>query len=173
MRVTGDPSTYIDMVRTAVAQQDAGVPVYQVSTYDALMDRATALQRFQTVLFSIFAAIAVSLSAIGLYAVLSYMVVQRRNELGLRIALGAPRSQVLKLVLRGGAVLSVFGLAGGIAASAMLTRFLVGFLYNTLPLDLPAIAGMTLLLFSISMLATLAPAFRASRLNPIETLRQQ
>jgi predicted permease len=171
LRVISDPNNYIDTVRAVVAQQDASLPVYSVRTN--LLARSTAQQRFQTILISAFAVIALVLSAIGLYAVLSYMVAQRTMELGLRIALGAQRGNILELILRRGLLLSAAGLAIRLAASAMLTRFMATLLFATKALDLVTFVGMALLLFAISTMACLVPAYRASRLDPIETLRQQ
>jgi ABC-type antimicrobial peptide transport system permease subunit len=171
LRVAGDPASYIDTVRSQVAQLDPTLPVYGVRTN--LLARSTAQQRFQTLLLSGFAVIALVLSAIGLYAVLSYMVAQRTMELGLRIALGAQRANILELVLRRGLMLSLAGLALGLCASALLARFLTTLLFATKPLDAATFAGMALLLFVISAVSSLVPAYRASRLDPNETLRQQ
>jgi predicted permease len=171
LRVSGDPANYVDAVRASVARLDPSVPVYGVRTN--LLARSTAQQRFQTLLLSGFAAIALLLSAIGLYAVLSYMVAQRTMELGLRIALGAQRGNILQLILRRGLLLSIAGLAIGLCASALLTRFLTTLLFATKALDAETFAGMALLLFAISAISSLVPAYRASRLDPIETLRQQ
>ena len=171
LRVAGDPANYVDTVRSVVAQQDSSLPVYSVRTN--LLTRTTAQQKFQTLLISAFALIALTLSAIGLYAVVSYMVEQRTMELGLRIALGAQRNNILELILKRGLILSVAGLAIGLVASAALTRFLATLLFATQALDLPTFVGMALLLFAISAIACLVPAYRASRLDPIETLRQQ
>jgi ABC-type antimicrobial peptide transport system permease subunit len=171
LRVAGDPDNYIDTVRAVVAEQDASLPVYSVRTN--LLARSTAQQKFQAVLLTAFAAIALVLSAVGLYAVLSYMVEQRTMELGLRLALGAQRGNILELILRRGLMLSIAGLAIGLAASALLTRALVTLLFATTALDAVTFAGMALLLFVISAISSLVPAYRASRLDPTETLRQQ
>jgi predicted permease len=171
IRVAGDPATYENTVRTLVAQQDGSLPVFGMKTN--LLARSTTQQRFQTLLISAFAAIALLLSAIGLYAVLSYMVVQRTLELGLRMALGAQRSNVLSLVLKRGLLLCVTGLAVGLIASAALTRYLTTLLFHTPALDAFTFSATTLLLLTISVASCLIPAFRASRLDPNETLRQQ
>ena len=171
LRVAGDPASYVDTVRAVVAQQDPSLPVYGVRTN--LLARSTAQQRFQTVLISAFAILALVLSAVGLYAVLSYMVAQRTMELGLRIALGAQRGNILELILKRGLALCSAGLALGLVASAVLTRFLATLLFATRALDVVTFAGMALLLLAISTLSCLVPAYRASRLDPIETLRQQ
>ena len=171
IRVAGDPATYDNTIRTLVAQQDSSLPVFGVRTN--LLARSTTQQRFQTLLISAFAAIALLLSAIGLYAVLSYMVVQRTMELGLRMALGAQRSDVLSLILKRGLLLCVTGLAIGLIASAALTRYLTTLLFHTQALDAFTFTATTLLLLTISVASCLIPAFRASRLDPNETLRQQ
>ena len=171
LRVSGDPEGYVDTVRASVARLDPSLPVYSVRTN--LLARSTAQQRFQTILISAFAIIALVLSAVGLYAVLSYMVAQRTMELGLRIALGAQRGNILELILRRGLLLAIAGLATGLAASAAVTRFLATLLFATHALDAATFAGMALLLLLISTISCLVPAYRASRLDPIETLRQQ
>ena len=173
LRVAGDPASYIDTVRSIVAQQDAALPVFSARPYTHLLPLTTPQQRFQAILLSGFAGIALLLSAIGLYAVLGFMVVQRTTELGLRMALGANRGGILLLILRRGLALSVIGLGIGLAASALLTRFLSTLLFATRALDPVTFASMTLLLFAMSTVSCLVPAFRASRLNPIDTLRQQ
>lgn len=173
LRVSGDPANYIETVRKIVAEQDASLPVYSARPYTETLARITAQQRFQTILISAFAVIALVLSAIGLYAVLSYMVAQRTMELGLRIALGAQRGNILELILRRGLMLSVAGLAIGLAASAALTRFLATLLFATKALDVATFVGMAVMMFAISAVSSLAPAYRASRLDPMETLRQQ
>jgi predicted permease len=171
LRVGGDPAKYVDTVRAVVAQVDASLPVYAVRTN--LVAKSTAQQRFQTLLISTFAVIALVLSAIGLYAVLSYMVEQRTMELGLRIALGAQRGNVLALILRRGMVLAVAGLAIGLGASFALTRYMATLLFATKAVDAATFVGMTGLLFAVSVLACVVPAYRASRLDPMETLRSQ
>lgn len=171
LRVSGDPANYVDTVRGVVAQQDASLPVYSVRTN--LLTRSTAQQKFQTILISAFAGIALMLSAIGLYAVLSYMVAQRTVELGLRIALGAQRGNILEQILRRGLALSVAGLAIGLVASVVLTRFLTTLLFGTKALDATTFAAMAMLLFVISTISCLVPAYRASRLDPVDTLRNQ
>jgi len=171
LRVAGDPAAYDNTIRTLVAQQDSSLPVYGMRTN--LLARSTAQQRFQTLLISTFAGIALLLSAIGLYAVLSYMVVQRTLELGLRMALGAQRSDILSLILKRGLLLCGAGLVVGLAASAALTRYITTLLFHTPALDAVTFTATTLLLLTISAASCFIPAFRASRLDPNETLHQQ
>ena len=173
LRTSGDPVRLTDTVRRAVAEVDPAVPVFDVYSYDVLLERNTAMRRFQTILLTGFAAVALLLAAIGLYASLSYMVVERTSELGLRMALGAQRGNVLSLILRHGLALGCIGLAIGLAAAVALTRSIGSLLYDTRPLDLATFTGTTLLLLAVCALSSLIPALRAARLDPANTLRQQ
>ena len=116
---------------------------------------------------------ALLLSAVGLYAVLSYMVAQRMNEMGLRMALGAQRGDVLKLILKRGLVLAGIGLVIGLGASAALTRFISSQIYGVHAFDPVTYVVVTGLLVAISLLASAAPAWRAARVDPMKTLREQ
>jgi ABC-type antimicrobial peptide transport system permease subunit len=124
-------------------------------------------------LLASFAVMALLLSAIGLYAVLAYMVAQRTSELGLRMALGAQRADVLKLILKRGLLLTGVGLAGGLAASAVLTRYLASQLYEVHAFDPLTYIGVSLLLIVIACIASAGPALQAAQVDPIETLREQ
>ena len=171
LRVAGDPATFDATIRSIVAQQDPSLPVYAVRTN--LLAQSTAQQRFQTMLLAGFACVALLLAAVGLYGVLSYMVRQRTAELGVRLALGAQRSNILRLVLQRGLILSATGLVLGIAASLVLTRYIASLLFATSSLDLLTFIAVTGILLVVSILSSLVPAFRASRLDPNEILRQQ
>ena len=171
LRVTGNPATYVETVRALVAHEDPLLPVYRV--YTNLLTRSTAEQRFQTLLLSGFAVLALVLAAIGLYAVVTTMVSERTMELGLRMALGAQRGDVLSLVLERGLLLSALGLSVGLAASLALTRYLATLLFHTPATDPATFAAMTLVLLGVSLASCFVPAWRASRMNPNDTLRQQ
>lgn len=171
MRVSGNPAGYESAIRSAVADINRSLPVYRLRPYSEELARTTAQQRFQTMLIGSFAGIALLLSAIGLYALLSYMVALRTRELGLRIALGAQRGNVLSLIVRRGVILSACGLAIGMTASLLLTRFLAGVLYQVGTLDPLTFASAFLVLLGVVLAASLLPAYRASRVDPIETLR--
>ena len=173
LRVSGDPMSYATAVHGAVASLDKGAPIYRMNSYSDDMQRTSAQQRFQTTLLTSFAGIALLLAAIGLYGVLSYMVSQRTIELGLRIALGAQRSNVLQLILLRGLGLAVVGLCIGIATAALLSHFISGVLYQVKPLDALTFVGTSLVLLMVSCVASLIPAYRASRLDPNESLRAQ
>jgi putative ABC transport system permease protein len=173
LRVAGEPASYINSARAAVASIDKDAPIYHIHTYEELVALNTAQSRFQTLLLTAFAAIALLLAAIGLYAVLSYMVVQRTHEIGLRMALGAQRGNVLKLIVNRGMALALIGVALGIGASALLTRFLGSLLYDVKPLDPITFVCVAGVLLGVSAIASLIPASRAAGLDPMKTLRDQ
>jgi ABC-type antimicrobial peptide transport system permease subunit len=132
-----------------------------------------AQPRFEAVLVSGFAAIALLLSALGLYAVLSYVVSQRVRELGLRMAFGASRSHILRIVLRRALILACLGTGVGAIASVFASRLIRDTLFQVAPLDRSVFLGVTFLLIFVSMIAALAPALRAASVDPMRTLREQ
>ena len=129
--------------------------------------------RFSMLLLTSFAAMALLLAAVGLYAVLSYMVAQRTSEMGLRLALGAQRGDVLRLVLERGLALAAIGIGAGLAASAVLTHFVSSLLYGVHTLDWPTYLLVTALFLFISLAACAVPAMRAANVDPGSTLREQ
>jgi predicted permease len=173
IRTGGDPAGLQSAVRAAVHEMDKTVPVYQVSTLEDYLSKSAAQPRFQTLLLSCFAGIALLLSAIGLYGLLSYMVVQRTLEIGLRMALGAQRADVLSMIVRRGLTLALIGLGTGLLISAVVTRLLTGMLYGIWPSDPITFATVTGILLLVSLAATGLPAYRAARLDPMKTLREQ
>jgi len=173
IRTSGDPARLEQAVRAAIHEMDKGVPLYQVSTLEDYLSKSAAAPRFQTLLLSGFAGIALLLSAIGLYGLLSYMVVQRTPEIGLRMALGAQKADVLSMIVRRGLALALVGLGTGLLVSAMMTRLLSGMLYGVRPSDPITFAAVTGILLLVSLAATGLPAYRATRLDPLKTLREQ
>ncbi|HZP22138.1 MAG TPA: ABC transporter permease [Terriglobales bacterium] len=173
IRTAGDPLSMVRPVRDQLAQLDSNVPLYRVTTMQDYLSLAAATPRFQTMLITSFAVLALLLSAIGLYAVLSYMVAQRTLEIGLRLALGAQRDNVLALFLRRGMLLAAAGLAIGIFVSLLLTRFMQEMLYGVGRFDPVTFVGVSALLLLVSLLASSVPAYRAARLDPMRTLREQ
>ena len=160
-------------IGAAVHELDRSVPVYQAATMEEYLYKSAAQPRFQTFLLSCFAVIALALAAIGLYGLLSYMVVQRTFEIGLRIALGAQRGDALRMIVLRGLTLALAGLVLGMAASAVLTRLISGMLFGVRPTDPMTWAATAALLLAVSVAASCVPAFRASRLDPMKTLREQ
>ena len=173
IRTSGDPLNMLAPLRTTLAQLNSNVPLYRISTIEDYISVSSAQPRFQTVLITFFAAMALLLAAIGLYAVLSYMVAQRTLEIGLRLALGAQRENVLGLILRRGLLLAAIGLGIGIVSSVVLTRFLTELLYGVKPLDPVTFFAVSAVLLLVSLIASAAPAYRAARLDPMRTLREQ
>jgi predicted permease len=173
IRTSGDASSVENELRAVLREMDKSVPVYQVSTLETYVEKSEAQPRFQTLLLCCFAGIALTLSAIGLYGLLSYMVAQRTLEIGLRMALGAQRTDVLRMIVGRGLTLALIGSVAGLAISAMITRMLSGMLYGIRPSDLVTFAAVTALLLLVSLTASTVPAYRAARLDPMETLREQ
>ncbi|HYK35149.1 ABC transporter permease [Alloacidobacterium sp.] len=173
IRSSSDPANLSNMLRGIVSQLDPEVPVYQVATLESYVSKSSAQPRFQTWLLGCFAGVALLLSAIGLYSLLSYIVVQRAFEIGLRMAIGAQRADVLRMVMKRGLRLVVIGLIIGLAVSASLTRFLSHMLYGVRPLDAFTFAIVSIILLAVSAVASFAPAWRASHLEPMKTLHDQ
>jgi putative ABC transport system permease protein len=173
MKVSGDPRSYENAVRKTVAEIDKDPPVFAYRTFTADIEAQAAQPRFEAALVSGFAAIALLLSAIGLYAVLSYIVAERTRELGLRMALGASRSNVVQLVLRRGLVLACVGTALGALASVFAANLIQDVLYEVKPLDESVFLTVTAVLLFVSTVAALIPALRAASVDPMRTLRDQ
>jgi len=173
IRTGGDPFTVENELRAVLHDMDKSVPLYQVSTLESYVSKSVAQPRFQTLLLCFFGVIALILSAIGLYGLLSYTVAQRTLEIGLRMALGAQRGDVLRMIVRRGLTLALVGLGAGLAVSAMTTRLLSGMLYGIRPFDPVTFAAVPGVLLFVSLAASSLPAYRAARLDPVETLREQ
>jgi predicted permease len=173
IRTAGNPADLEKAVSTTIAQMDPSIPMYQVHDLDFYLARSAAQPRFQTLLVTSFAAMALLLAAIGLYGVLSYIVQQRSMEIALRLAVGAKRGEVLGLVLKRGMALAATGVAVGLGISACLSRFIATLLYGVHPLDPLTFAGVSLLLLLVALVASIAPACRAAQADPMITLRNQ
>jgi predicted permease len=173
LKVAGDPSSYENAVRRIVAGVDKDTPVFRYRTFTGDVDKQAVQPRFEAVLVSGFAGMALLLSAVGLYALLSYIVAERTRELGLRMALGASQSDVLQLVLRRGLTLACVGIGVGAFASFFVTRIITFTLFRVAPLDHSVFLIVTLVLMVVSMTAALVPALRAANVNPMRTLREQ
>ena len=173
MRVAGDPGAYENTVRRIVAAKDNDHPVFSYRTFADSIGMQAAQPRFEAVLVSGFAGVALLLSALGLYAVLSYVVSERIRELGLRIALGASRGDILGLVLWRASILACLGIGIGVIASIFLSRLIMDTLFRVPPLDRSVFLVVTLVLLFVSMIAALVPALRAANVDPMRTLREQ
>jgi putative ABC transport system permease protein len=157
--------------RQSVQSLDGGLPVIRMRSMEDVIDAAVARPRFLTVLLGVFAGLALLLAAVGTYGVLSYLVTERRHEIGIRMALGADRGRILRLVLVRGLVLSGIGLAIGLGASMGLSRVLSALLYNVAPTDPRTLAGVAAIIAGAAVIACVIPAWRATRVDPLVVLR--
>ncbi|GGH02674.1 ABC transporter permease [Silvibacterium dinghuense] len=173
LRTTGDPLAMATTVQKVVAGIDRSVAVTDLLTYDDLVGKNTAEASFNATLLSVFAGLSLVLAAVGLFGVLSFLVSQRTAEIGVRMALGAQREHVLRLLLADGLRPAVIGLVLGIAASAGLTRLVASLLYGTQPLDPLVFVLVSFALIAVAALACLLPAWRASQLDPVAALRAE
>ncbi|MGC2299451.1 MAG: ABC transporter permease [Acidobacteriaceae bacterium] len=158
-------------VQKVIAQLDPDLPVSDVMTLREAIGKSTIDSAFDSILVLAFAVIALLLAAAGLYGVLAYLVTQRTIEIGIRIALGAQRAEMLRLMLADGLRPALLGLALGLLASAGATRLIQSMLYDTAPFDPAVFAAVALTLMSVAALACILPAWRASRLDPVQALR--
>ncbi len=173
IRTHTDPLAYAVPVQKIVAKMDADLAVGHILTMEEIVGRSTLGASFDATLLSIFAALSLALAGVGLFGVLSYLATQRTGEIGIRIALGAQREQVLRLMLLDGLQPALFGLILGLAASAAATRFIRSLLYETQPLDPAVFAAVAATLLLVAALACMAPAWHASRLDPMQALRTE
>jgi ABC-type antimicrobial peptide transport system permease subunit len=171
VRTEGDPLALSIPVQRQVAALDPGLPVDDILTMQQILGKATASQSFSATLLLAFAILSLLLAAIGLYGVLSYLVSQRVTEIGIRIALGAQRAQVLRLVVLDGLSPVLLGLLVGLAGGATAARFIKTILYGTSPLDPIVFATMVGTLLLTAIVACALPALRASRIEPMQALR--
>jgi ABC-type antimicrobial peptide transport system permease subunit len=160
-------------VREAVARVDAAVPIYQVRTFDSYLSATLAQPRFNGLLLGVFAGVALLLTAIGLYGVMAFSVSQRTQEIGVRMALGAERLDVLQLVLAQGMKLALLGVAIGLIAALGLTRWMKSLLFGVSATDPLTFLAVAMLLVFVALLACWIPARRATTVDPMIALRCQ
>ena len=173
IRSTHDVESLAIPVQRAIGEIDRDLPVSDVLTMDQLLGQSTLDQSFDATLLTAFAALSLLLAAAGLFGVLSYVVAQRTTEIGIRMALGAQREQVMRGMLLDGMGPALFGLLLGLAASVEASRLMRDLLYQVQPLDPAVFAAVAATLLVVSMFACLLPAWRASRLNPMQALRRE
>jgi putative ABC transport system permease protein len=173
IRTVGDPLKLAAAMRQEVAQLDPNLPLSRVDTLEHALALTLAQERFSIQLMSVFAALAAILAALGIYGVLAYLVDQRRRELGIRVALGAARGNVLALVVRQGSIPVAIGLAAGFAGAFALTGVLKSLLFEVSATDPLIFAAITLGLIMVSLVAMVIPARRAAGVDPLEALRHE
>jgi putative ABC transport system permease protein len=171
MRTTNDARSLARSIQQEVQALDRDVPVYRIKTLDQYLGVAVAQPKFSALLLSLFAGLALLLTAIGLYGVMAYAVVQRAQEIVIRIALGAQTGDVLKMVLRQGLKLTTLGLAIGLAAAYALTRYMQSLLFGVKATDPSTFAAIALLLIAVALMACWIPAKRATKVDPMVALR--
>jgi putative ABC transport system permease protein len=173
VRTGFDPLTIAGAVRKEVLAIDNNQPIYQVKTLAQRVNEVSAVSRSLMVLFTAFALLAVVLGAVGIYGVVSYSVTQRTHEIGIRMALGARAGNVLSLIMKNGLTLVLTGIAIGIGGALALTRFLTTLLFGVTPTDSVTFVVVGIIFFVIAMIASLIPALRATRVDPLEALRYE
>jgi putative ABC transport system permease protein len=173
VRTTGDPRAEANAIRAIAMRLDPNQPITGIRTMEETVAHSISEPRFRTILLSMFAAIAVTLAGIGIFGVMAYSVAQRTRELGIRMALGASRKQVLQRVLVEGTRLTLVGVAVGVSASFALTRYVSAMLFNIRPYDPVTMVEVASGLIGISLAACYVPALRATMVSPSKALREQ
>lgn len=173
VRSSGDVERFVLPIQRIVQGLDRDLPTTNIMTMEQMISRHTLAQRCSMVPLLAFGVLTLLLAAVGLFGVLSYLVAQRRGEIGIRLALGASRAQVLGRMLVDGLKPALAGLLLGLAASVAATRLISSMLFETEPLDPAIFAAVPLLLLAVAVVACLLPSWRAARLNPVEALRTE
>ena len=172
-RTNVEPLSLTESVRQAIWQVDPDQPMWKIRTVDFLIQRSTANQKFLLALMIIFAAVALVLTIIGLYGVINYLVNQRTQEIGIRMALGAQMKHILEMILKQGATLILMGVGIGLIAAVAMTRLMAHLLYETSPNDPITFGAIALLLTIVALAACYIPARRAARIDPVVALRAE
>jgi putative ABC transport system permease protein len=173
VRADGNPSLVAPLIRREILALDRNVPVARLRTMDDVLAASVASRRFNLVLLGSFAAIALLLAVAGIYGVMSYLVLQRTREIGVRLALGATPRQIVRLVTGRGLALAGVGIAAGLCAAVVLARFIEAMLFNVTGTDLMTFAAAAVVLWLAAAAACLIPARRAGRVDPLIALRSE
>ena len=168
-----NPESLTSAITAKVRELDPELPVTDIKTLDQYRSDSVAVPRFNTFLLSLFAALALTLTAIGLYGVISYSVTQRTNEIGIRMALGAGTADILKMILRQGMKLVVIGLCIGLGLALAMTRMIGSLLHEVSVYDPFTFVAVAVTLFSIALLACLIPARRSTKTDPLVSLKYE
>jgi putative ABC transport system permease protein len=173
VRTKGDPAAMTSAVRGAMQEIDRDLPLYGIKTVDDVISESVAPRRLNMLLLGIFGGLALALAAVGLYGVISYSVSQRTREIGIRVALGASSKSVLGLVVGQGMLLASIGVGIGVIASFFLTKFMSTLLFGVSATDPLTFVAISSLLIGVSALASLIPARRAMKVDPMVALRYE
>jgi ABC-type lipoprotein release transport system permease subunit len=173
LRTQGDPLSMTEAVRAQLAGLDRDLPLSDIKTLEQIARSAVARTRFAMLLLCVFAGVALMLATVGIYGLMSYSVTQRTHEIGIRVALGAQRRDVVSLIARQGMMLASTGLGAGVVAAVALTRVMSTLLFGVSATDPITFAGIGVLLISVALAACLVPAHRATRLDPMVALREE
>jgi putative ABC transport system permease protein len=173
IRFTGQPAGLISAVRAVVAEVEPNQSLHNVMTMEQRLANTTTSRRLNTALLGSFAAVALLLAVVGIYGVMSYAVTQRRREIGVRMALGAQKSDVLRLIIHGGLRLTLLGVAIGLAGAFALTRYLSNLLYSVKATDPVTFLTVAVALTGVALLASWLPARRATKVDPMVALRYE
>ena len=173
IRTNGDPSSLVGAVREAIRSVDPDQPISNVATMEEVLGQEATQRRLGMILLTAFAVLALLLASLGIYGVLAYFVAQHRNEIGVRLALGATPANILLLVLRKGMALTLLGVAIGLAASFVLTRLMTSLLFGVKAADPLTFAIVPVLLAAVALLACWIPARRAAKVDPMVALRYE
>jgi ABC-type antimicrobial peptide transport system permease subunit len=172
IRTSGDPQPVLPAVRQVIRQLDATMPVPTPQTMVEVLSGNLWTARLAAMLLAVFGLLAVTLTTVGIYGVMAYSVTRRTQEIGLRLALGAARADVIRMVLRQGATLTVLGVTIGLAAAFGATRLIANLLFVS-PTDGWTFAAVSMLLAAVAMTASFLPARRAARVDPLVALRRE
>jgi putative ABC transport system permease protein len=173
LRTTGDPLALSNAVREAVWSLDRNLPIPSIQTVEHLLSERVAQQRLNMLLLGLFALVALVLAAVGIYGVMSYAVTQRTQEIGIRMALGAQASDVLRMVVWRGMSLTLAGVTLGLVAALALTRVMKNLLFEVIPTDPATFALIALLFVGVALIASYIPARRATKVDPLQALRNE
>ena len=173
IRSDGNPGALVGPTRQAVRALDSSLPVANVRTMENVVGAALSTPRFTGILLSSFAVLALVLSAVGIYGVLSYLVNRRTREIGIRVAIGAGRTEVLQLILRSGMLLALLGVAIGVGVAVFASRVMAGLLHEVSPLDPLTFSAVGIVLAAVAFIASLVPAWRATRVDPVVALKAE
>jgi predicted permease len=168
-----DPAAILALVRTQVQAVDPELPVFRAETLDDVLSSSLSVRRFSMEMVALFAATALLLAALGIYGTISFLVNEQSREIAIRLALGAQRRDILKMVLRQGLTLAAAGAGVGLVGALVVSRLMSGLLYGVSPYDLSTFAGVTAVLTAVAIAASYVPALRAMRLDPITTLHSE